>query len=97
MDSTCIYQTPSHFFCLYHSQNQFNLSCTINHPDIVLKLLLLGLIYSFRSEVLVKVDPAEDIMEAERNIKALLSVPDTHYCCNILSEPDILNIQPVGA
>lgn len=59
--------------------------------------MLLGLIYSFRSEVLVQVDPAQDIMEAERNIKALLSVPNTHNCFNMISEPDILNIQPVGA
>lgn len=84
-------------YILYQSQTQLNLSCTIRFPDIILKLVLLGLIYSFTSEVLVKVDPAEDVMEAERNIKALLRVPNPHNCYNMISEPDILNIQPVGA
>lgn len=53
-----------------------------------------GLICSFRSKVLVKVDPAQDVMEAERNIKALLSA---HHFYNMIAEPEILNIEPVGA
>lgn len=81
----------------YYSLTQLYFSCTIRYSDIILNLVSLGLIYSFRSEVLVKVDPAEDIIEAERNIKALLRVPNTHNFYNIVSEPDILNIQPVGA
>lgn len=66
-------------------------------PRSVFEFVLLGLICSFRSEVWVKVDPAAEVKDVERNIRALLSDRFRHKCHDVIPKHGSLNIQPVGA